>query len=208
MICKTCNNDHDGLFGSGIYCCRACANKRVFTNLTNIKRSFSMKTSDKAKLAQTNSRMPIEFRICKTCLHEFKVSRKHPTKTHCSNKCSTNDPEFKLAHSLNLKTQYANGKPILGGTTKWYDYKDIRVQGTYELRTCKILDSWVDIGKIKSWEYTKDRIPYIGFDDEEHTYLLDFKVYENDGSFYYIETKGYETDLDKLKWQSAMNLGI
>lgn len=82
-----------------------------------------------------------------------------------------------------------------------------KVQGSYELRVCKILDNWKKTGKIKDWEYTKDRVEYIGEDDKKHSYLLDFKVFENSGDFYYIETKGRSTFNDILKWKSVKGKG-
>ena len=53
---------------------------------------------------------------------------------------------------------------------------------------------WKELRNIKDWEYTNDRVPYIGVDRKQHTYLLDFKVFNNDNTFYYIETKGYEQE--------------
>ena len=43
MLCKTCNKDHNGTFGSGKYCCRACANSRIKTDEVKQKISESMK---------------------------------------------------------------------------------------------------------------------------------------------------------------------
>ena len=107
------------------------------------------------------------------------------------------------------KEAYLNGNNyIAGGHTKWYDYKDIRVQGTYELRTCKILDRWVEEEKIQSWEYTNDRYQYLWEDGTEHTYLLDFKICRNDGTFYYLETKGFKREHDEEKWNAIKNLGF
>jgi hypothetical protein len=37
--------------------------------------------------------------------------------------------------------------------------------------------------------------------------LLDFKIYDNDGDFYYVETKGYEREHDKEKWKAVEDLG-
>ena len=85
---------------------------------------------------------------------------------------------------------YKAGKRVFGGTTKWYDYKNIRVQGTYELRACKILDHLKSIGDITAWEYTRDRITYTKECGQISTYLLDFKVWRGDQASY-IETKGY-----------------
>ena len=39
MKCKKCNNDHDGTFGSGVYCSIGCANSRSMTN--DIKQKIS-----------------------------------------------------------------------------------------------------------------------------------------------------------------------
>ena len=65
----------------------------------------------------------------------------------------------------------------------------------------------LELNEINSWEYTNDRIKYIGEDSEEHYYLLDFKV-NKDSIVYYIETKGYITEKDALKWESAKNQGF
>lgn len=41
--CKKCNKEHDGLFGSGNYCSRSCANSRERTNDVRKKISESVK---------------------------------------------------------------------------------------------------------------------------------------------------------------------
>jgi hypothetical protein len=61
------------------------------------------------------------------------------------------------------------------------------------------------LGEYSSWEYTKDRIPYIGTDGEKHSYLLDFKVFRKDGTFFYIEIKGFVRENDHLKWEAVHN---
>lgn len=96
---------------------------------------------------------------------------------------------------------------VTGGTTKWIKYKNISVQGSYEYRACIILDKWKSDGKIRDWEYTNDRVQYVGLDGKNHNYLLDFKVFTYDGGFYYIETKGYKKDVDDLKWAAVKNAG-
>jgi hypothetical protein len=105
---------------------------------------------------------------------------------------------------------YKNGRKIYGGRTKWVEIETsngkIKVQGTYEVRTCRILDQWKKIGKIKNWEYTYDRFTYIGCDKKKHYYLLDFKVFIDDG-FYYLEPKGWLKPNDPLKWKTVRNLG-
>jgi len=96
--------------------------------------------------------------------------------------------------------------------TKWLDYKridgtSIKVQGSYEYRTCKILDIKQSLWKIKKWEYTNDRIPYLDLEWKEHSYLFDFKVFRNNWSFFYIEVKGFLKDIDIQKWESAKAQG-
>jgi len=125
---------------------------------------------------------------------------------YCSKKCADTHGESK---SIGNKLAYANGKcKPRGGTTQWLLYKDIKVQGTYELRTCYILDTWKERGKIKDWEYTNDRIPYRWLDGSEHTYLFDFKLFHTDKTTSYLEVKGFIREHDILKWQAVQQLGL
>lgn len=43
MICENCGKEHDGHFGSGRYCSRACANSRHHSTETKQKISESIK---------------------------------------------------------------------------------------------------------------------------------------------------------------------
>jgi hypothetical protein len=123
----------------------------------------------------------------------------------CSRKCSYEFTDWSTLH----KQAYASGKESVGGGyTKWYTYDCYRIQGTYELRTCKILDVWKTAGLIKDWEYTKDRVPYAHLDGTMHTYFLDFKVLTNDNKILYIEVKGYKREHDEEKWNAIRALGF
>lgn len=62
--------------------------------------------------------------------------------------------------------------------------------------------------EIKYWEYTNDRIKYINSQGIESTYLLDFKVTKNDDTWFYLETKGYQTPNDILKWNAVKEAGF
>jgi 5-methylcytosine-specific restriction endonuclease McrA len=48
MLCKTCNITHDGLFGSGKFCSRKCANSRVRTDEIKQKTSETLKEGHRA----------------------------------------------------------------------------------------------------------------------------------------------------------------
>lgn len=152
--------------------------------------------------------------LCNTCNTTFlgKENRKF-----CSRKCASitnvkaalkalkeNPPNYS---ELTKKAYLEGRKTVSGGNTKWYNYKEIRVQGTYELRTCIILDEMKKLNIIKNWEYTNDKIPYIGIDEIEHLYFIDFKVFNNDDTFYYLEVKGYKKENDENKWKATRNLG-
>lgn len=209
MKCENCEQEHDGTYGSGRFCSTKCS--RGFATKGKRKEiSAKISNSLTGRCSWDNSDRP-----CKECKQLFKPKKKH--QVLCSKSCSAKytirtNPLREISSedwSEIHKKAYKEGRNYVGGgTTKWLPYKDIRVQGTYELRMCIVLDKMKDKGLIFDWEYTGDRFCYIGLDDEEHTYLLDFKVYNEDGTFYYIETKGYQTDNDKLKWDSVGQNGF
>lgn len=137
--------------------------------------------------------------ICGNKFFSYKKEQKY-----CSVKCANKNIDF----SKSNKRAYENGRKVFGGACKWYNYNGIMVQGTYELRMCKILDEMKKQFIIKDWEYTNDRVKYIGLDEKEHTYLLDFKIEELNSSFTYYETKGYMKIEDILKWMECKKQGL
>lgn len=205
--CENCQKEHEGIYGSGRFCSSKCA--RGFSSK---EKRFIINETVSKKLSQYQK----INRICPICLNEF-ITNEKKNQICCSVSCATilkggwNYSHNKLSSedwSKIHKKSYANGERIIaGGLTKWFDYNGIRVQGTYELRTCQILDIWKSYNIIKDWEYTKDRVEYIGEDGKNHNYLLDFKVFTNEGFFYYIEVKGYEHSNDPLKWKAVRDKG-
>lgn len=185
-----------------IYCSRTCANKRKQTEETKLKIGLKLK---KPKIKYTYTCI-----ICGNNFNSYKKTRKCCSKK-CTGKMGSNITKNKYSSefwSNKQKELYKNGiQKVGGGTSKWLQYKNIKVQGTYELRVCKILDLWKEKKFIKDWEYTNDRYEYVGVDNKLHTYILDFKVFNHNESFYYIEAKGYKRENDELKWRSVRNLG-
>lgn len=51
------------------------------------------------------------------------------------------------------------------------------------------------------WEYEPDSFEYT----TTHKYTPDFKVYNDDGSYYYIETKGYFPSSDRTKMAAVVS---
>lgn len=60
MKCIKCNNEHDGSFGSGKYCSRACANSRVRTEETKKRISEGVKASE--KFAKGNQKRFVDYK--------------------------------------------------------------------------------------------------------------------------------------------------
>ena len=213
--CENCECGHTGEYRSGRFCSLKCA--RSFS--TKNKRSkINEKISSSLKGSGNNS----VVNCCKYCKESFTVSWNKRKQVYCSRSCSSKDLGWKKAHStissnrwseIN-KRSYKEGKNyVAGGTTKWYSYttidnKEIRVQGSYELRMCKILDYWKKEKRIIDWEYTNDRIEYLGSNGKLHNYLLDFKIFDYGKSVWYIEVKGFIQKEDNLKWKAAKEQNI
>ncbi|MDO8610259.1 MAG: hypothetical protein Q7R95_06945 [bacterium] len=123
--------------------------------------------------------------------------------------CKTD--EFRKKVSIGSLKSYKNGRKISGGNTKWIELDTtngkIKVQGSYEVRVVKILENWKLNINILNWQYAKDRFAYISKDGMVHTYIVDFKIINNDNTFYYIEAKGRICDNDAYKWASIREFG-
>ena len=217
------------------YCSRGCANSREHSEETKLKTSNSIKKlildgkqlgfinnknkKEKVKKEKVKKEKIKKYKVCVECNNNFII--KNNNQIYCSQLCSRkynirlaslkqqenhkNNPTY--WSEINKKA-YKDGKNyVAGGTTKWLNYKDIKVQGTYELRVCHILDKWKENNLIKNWKYSKDRIDYIGIDGKQHTYIIDFKIFNNDGTFYYLETKGWIRENDEIKWKTVRNKG-
>ena len=209
MICKKCNTEYTvfetpeaisrGKYRK--YCSRKCANSRMWNDNDKKKISFGM----------TGKHWYYVESPCKNCDIHF-IHRSDDNRMYCSSFCASSHIGRKIGGRSEIacrkiREQFRNGRKVKGGYTKWYNYKNIRVQGNLELRMCKILDKMKSLNLIKDWEYTNDRFPYTGLDGKQHTYLVDFKVWRNDNTSFYVETKGYERENDKIKWKSVINTG-
>jgi hypothetical protein len=204
MICENCENQHNGGYASGRFCSVKCS--RGFSTKVN-RKEIASKISKTLK----NTGNPDVILKCNSCGSEFIICWSKRNQKNCSVSCSitkrNRDSVLSDDHKNNIKKgvlkNYENGKNVYGGRTKWYKYRDIKVQGTYELRTCHILDCMKNKLEIYDWEYTNDRIKYTDINGKNRSYLLDFKIHENENDFYYLETKGYVTPNDILKWEAA-----
>lgn len=79
----------------------------------------------------------------------------------------------------------------------------LHVRSTYEKKACELFDSNSDV---VTYSHENVRIPYIGLDDQEHTYIIDFEVLWSNGLVELIEIKpSYQVnyDINVLKFQAA-----
>jgi len=193
------------------FCSRQCANRRQHSSET------------KQKISQSVSRFfPESISVeveCAECKRKFvgKTGR-----TCCSQQCArvinnrkrmiaAQLPETRAKIAAKTLEAYANGREQCGGRTKWFDvytlrYGKIRVQGTYEVRACQILDKMLASGELIAWEYTRARFPYVDTSGKQRMYRPDFKlVYPTHEEF--VETKGFSTPNDERKWEALRLLG-
>lgn len=88
-----------------------------------------------------------------------------------------------------------------------FEVDGVKVQGTWELRTARILSAWKAQGQILDWSRCNLRFFYkIG--DQDHTYTPDFLITKTDGSRYILEVKGRKSLIDDLKWASVKDLDL
>lgn len=199
--CENCSSLSDGSYGSGRFCSAKCA--RGFST-----KSKRVEINEKVRIKLSGSPYP---KICQHCNKYFTVSAKKKDQRFCSRQCVSAgihvgrivSDSTKQKISDSVKNQYFNGKKNYGGRTKWITYGNLKVQGTYEYRTCTILDNWKLNNIIRDWEYTNDRVTYVDDNGITRNYLIDFKVIPNDGLFYYLEVKGYATSNDLCKWSAV-----
>lgn len=85
-------------------------------------------------------------------------------------------------------------------TAKKQEYNGSRYDSGFEARYAADLDLMLRAGKIVSWE-RQVKIPLDVNGYHICNYYIDFKVYHKDKTIEYVETKGYATDVWKMKWK-------
>ena len=202
-ICERCGKEFeedyrlDKSFGKKNpprFCSRACANTRIHSKETKLKISNSVRTSEKAHLANERAkeirrtyewknlhRLPRLKKICPACGKEFETTETR-NKIYCSQECWN-------------KT--SGGLREGSGRSKSGYYKGEYYGSTYEL-------CWAiyNIDHNIPFRRSKIQIPYI-YNNENHIYYPDFEL--EDGTI--IEIKGYYSDLVKIKTEATKKAG-
>lgn len=210
-ICPKCGTSYHNKYGS--HCSRKCANARTHSEETKTKMRLTSKINN-IKEGRWHKGKPAECEICKNVFQKSRCSSRF-----CSKECrklsfrskivgSKRTPEQRKRISTSRKKRFSDGSlKVTGGDTQWKVYKNIKVQGSYELRTCMILDKLMELGEISSWNYAVTRVEYVNIEGNPATYTIDFTVI-TPSKTYYIETKGYIKPNDILKWEECKRRGM
>lgn len=198
MKCKNCGKEHDGSYGSGRFCSRACANTRKLTNETKqkIAKSCTGKTYIRAnKLC--GSFVKSRICVCEVCKHEFVLNRKEngrwPSGRFCSDSCRSKSYYVKQ----HITSKKCGGYKPHGGKGKRGWYKGYWCDSSWEL-------AWVIYNLDHGIKFERNTVgfPY-QFENEIHEYHPDFKL--SDGSF--VEIKGWYDSKTIVKHETFKSLG-
>lgn len=209
------------------FCSRSCSGHRKLSEATKnkIRAAITGKKYPK-KYVWVMEKLPRKLYQCGFCWGGIRkiASDKNDSKLHfCNHEHHRNFLKTNISYKSILgkkisatRIERINDGTIVnpngwGGKTKWFRYvnweKNATVQGSFEYRTCIILDKQKEQGIIIDWEYTSDRFCYVDENGKSRNYLLDFKVYDNTGGFFYLEVKWFKKLVDEYKWSSVRNQG-
>jgi hypothetical protein len=179
MKCIKCNKEHDGSFGSGKYCSRACANSRT----------FSEESIEKKRLA---NKKQIPWNVGKTYKTKTTISKCVYCGGDIEHWLST-PKQYHRECWLKLSGGYKKGSGI--GKSGWY--KGYWCDSSYEL-------AWViyQLDHSIPFERNKKKFPYIWEGKLKH-YVPDFLQFGE-----LIEIKGYTNIQVDAKLKSVSNLKI
>jgi hypothetical protein len=93
-----------------------------------------------------------------------------------------------------LRNSYSRGK--MG---KRDDLDGLYVRSSWEANYARYLNWLVKYKEISRWEYESETFEFSQIKRGTRSYLPDFKVYNNDGTFEYHEVKGWMDDKSKIK---------
>lgn len=103
------------------------------------------------------------------------------------------------------KLTCTNCDEVLGQTfnkfgAKKSTYNGFNYDSKFEANVAQDLDLRLRVGEIKGIE-RQVKIPLVAYGKHITNYFIDFVVTHNDGHLEYVEAKGYETDVWKMKWK-------
>ena len=190
MKCKSCGRDHDGLFGSGLFCSRSCANKRERNDEYRLMISKIQKNSKAVLLANQKRAKTKVIKRCPVCGKKMKLCPSESGQIYCSIDC------YRADIKREFRKGGGGGYRVGSGRGKNGFYKGIQCDSSYELAwVIYHIDSGINFVRNKKWfEYE-----YMG---SLHKYFPDFYLPDND---MYVEIKGFVTEQHIAKMKYAPN---
>lgn len=180
MKCEKCGKQHDGSFGSGRFCSKSCANSRVFSKTSKLKKS----KANKGMVPWNKGKICLIEKICLTCKHKF-YAKLWGRKT-CSIECETHAPGRNGGYRSNSTRKIRS------------EYKGYWMDSGSERKFAELMDD----NKI---EWVKNTTEYFRYTDKEgksRKYYPDFYLPAYN---YWVEIKGrwYKNENDDLKLKSV-----
>jgi hypothetical protein len=216
VICLVCDKvlSHKKRYNK--FCSVLCSNRNP-KRKNNVSDEYKDKLRENLKLARLQSVKVCKGKTIEEIMgtekgkqHKIKLSESLKGKSlgRCKNPEKEKLRKERISNGMN-KLYREGGKHTSDfKKTKYLLYKNfLQVHGNLELQTCAILDKLKEEEFIYDWEYTNDRVKYKGLDNKDHMYLIDFKIFQTPEDSYYLETKGWEQPVDKLKWAAVRELG-
>jgi hypothetical protein len=204
MYCNYCN-EKEGIYElkNGKKCCQP-----NYQSCPGIIKKSSEILSEKLKTQYQSGKRVSHFRIFNDGLlwKDRKHTEKSKDKISSARIGKKMDDSFKKNRSEEMKKRYESGWECKAGRCKKIKYSspiagDVLLDGTWELKTAIYLDE----NKF-NWRRNKKRFDYIDKNNKKRTYCPDFYLIDHE---IYIEVKGYQTELDLIKWkQFSHNLEI
>lgn len=180
MKCETCNEVHNGFFGTGRFCSKSCASSRKLSNAT--KKQISKKL--KNNIPWNAGKLKTYHKICKVCNKEFTFEGWSNRKT-CSDLCRRNAPSqggYRPNSTRKIRSEYKG---------YWMD-------SGAERKFAELLDD----NNIRWKKNTTEYFKYKDLSGKSRKYYPDFYLCDYD---YWVEIKGlyYLNDNDDLKLKSV-----
>ena len=194
--CECCGKVMTEKYGSGRFCCKACANTRKHSEETKnkIRESLELKYENSEDLiikyqylgAQLKERSIQKYnknpKLCKFCGEAISYEKRRGK--FCCDSCKSKQYAF----DINLRRQL-NGPFHVTSRYKWGTYRGIRCDSSWELAFLVYLEEQTTITVTRNTEW----FPYI-YKNLEHLYSPDFIVNDT-----YLEIKNYHTEQVQTK---------
>lgn len=182
--CERCGKKVIGLYGSGRFCSKQCANSRVWTDDQKLNHKQRMSSSQKVLESNKSRKVERIKKTCLTCNTKFLVVPSENKRKFCSRECFNLSP---------IKSNNAGGYRQGSGRGKSGWYKNYYCDSTYEL-------VWVIFHIDHNIQFERNTT---GF---EYAYRGKIRKYYPDfyliGTNEYVEVKGYNNEQFKVKIDS------